>query len=157
MKVIKEKYVHFCTCIDNLNYSWNILKIVQEEQNKGNPLLLPAFQLALIEYTKPYGKSRGNVMNNHKLDTEYLPKKYYELHKRLLDARNQIHAHTDLTVKDADVYISYNNAEPHVGIVQNKVDLSEELKNIHEIIVMIESTLDNMYKAESKIKSMITS
>ncbi|EGR0072995.1 hypothetical protein ACWOVX_004334 [Vibrio vulnificus] len=150
MNELKEEYVHLCSSIDNLNYSWKVLKSVREEKGRNNPLLLPAFQFALIEYAKPYGKSRG-VIKRHKLDTRFIPEKYKSLHERLLSARNQIHAHSDLTLKDADVYTYELEGNVQAGIVQSRIDLSAELGNIEQIIDMIESVLENMYMEQASM------
>src|SRR5215510_4802683 len=99
----EEKYLHFAFSIDSLNNAWRILNEIKNQQ--GNSLIGYAFQFALIEYSKPYKASFGNVVKHHKLSEVYVPNRHLELHKRILDARDRFHAHTDFSIRDAKIYI----------------------------------------------------
>lgn len=151
MTAQEEKYIHFVSCIDNLNRAWKILQDICK--NKDNNLAGSAFQFALIEYSKPYKYSRSaaNKGAKYKLEDTYVPVEYNELHKRILDARDQIHAHADLTVKEAILYVSNTLSTRCATIVQNVIYGTEEFSNIGEIIDLIEQTLDRMY---IKVKQM---
>ena len=82
----RERYLHFVSSIDDLNSAWRIL---QEIKRSGdNSLVGPAFQFALIEYSKPYKASKVNETERHQLDTKYVPPEYLGLHKRIVDARD---------------------------------------------------------------------
>ncbi len=106
----EEQYVHFVSCIDNLNYAWGILHEIKGCND--NPLLGPAFQFALIEYSKPYKYSLGDV-EKHKLDETRIPENHSELHKKILEARDKILAHADLTVKEAMLHVINTPRGPH--------------------------------------------
>jgi hypothetical protein len=67
---LQEEYVHLVSCIGSLNVAWNILYNIKKSH--GNSLVNPAFQFALIEYSKPYKKSYGEVIRIHKLGNELL-------------------------------------------------------------------------------------
>ena len=139
----EEKYLHFVYCIDNLNSAWRILQKVKIE--KGNPLINYAFQFALIEYSKPYKLSYGVVVKYHQLPETYIPSKYLDLHKRILNARDKFHAHSDLSIMDAKVYIQNTKNGKFVSRSQNIVHGVEETPNIGNIIDLIEQTLDALY------------
>jgi len=94
----EEQYVHFVSCTDSFNSAWRILHEIKV--SPGNSLIGAAFQFAIIEYAKPYTISFG-ISGRHKLDDRYVPSAHRDLHKRLIDTRNQILAHADLTVMDA--------------------------------------------------------
>ena len=94
----EEQYVHFVSCINSLNSACRILREIKVTPD--NALIGAAFQFAIIEYAKPYTSSFGNV-GRYKLDNRYVPSAHDDLHKRLIDTRNQILAHSDLTVMDA--------------------------------------------------------
>lgn len=141
----KEHYLHFCSCIEWLNECWRLLKLI--ETQRENPLRGPAFRFALIQYCKPYSPSFGNIKKGqYKLEKTHIPKDKVSLHDRILDSRNQIQAHLDLRVMDAKVHIHEFMGERYSLIPQNKIDGAEELRNITEIIALIESTLDSMYE-----------
>jgi hypothetical protein len=156
----EEHYVHFVSSIENLNNAWRILQEIK--QCKGNPLVSAAFQFALIEYAKPYKDSFGVALNGkgkpikYKLDNTHIPDKYLDLHKRVLDARDQIYAHADLTVKEAKVYIANTSCGVHASIVQNVIRGTEELSNIDVIIDLIEQTLEKMYVEVKLLEAKLT-
>jgi hypothetical protein len=53
----EEQFVHFVSSIDKLNSAWRILQEIK--LHKGHSLVGPAFQFALVEYSKPYTVSYG--------------------------------------------------------------------------------------------------
>lgn len=116
----EEQYIHFVSCINNLNEAWRILQIIK--QSNDNPLIGPAFQFALIEYSKPYFESRGVVKTNHRLGLKHIPTRYHGLHNEILTARKQLHAHSDLTVQDARVFVTNTDYGKHVGTASSVCD-----------------------------------
>lgn len=145
----EEEYFHFVASIKDLNNAWRLLQEIK--QCEGNSIVAAAFRFALIEYSKPYKISRGNT-KRHSLNEEHIPCRYRELHKRILDARDQIHAHSDLTIMEAKLYVK---STPHGKIsstVQNKITGIEESPNIDKIIDLIEKTLGSMYVQEKLLK-----
>jgi hypothetical protein len=145
----EEEYLYFVSSLDVLNNAWLILQEIKK--CKGSSLLGSAFQFALIEYSKPYKVSIGTVLNSkgkptsYKLDESYIPDEYIELHKRILDARDQFHAHSDLTVREARLWVKNSPNGKISGTTQNKIVGTEELSNIDKIIDLIEKTLTSMY------------
>jgi hypothetical protein len=73
-----------------------------------------------------------------------------DLHKRITDARDQVHAHSDLTVMDAKILMNEIRDMPPL-ISQNIISGLEELKNIDAIQRLIEATLENMYEEEKRL------
>jgi hypothetical protein len=155
----EEKYVHFVSCINDLNNAWRLLQEIK--LCKGNPLVSAAFQFALIEYSKPFKVSFGTVSNprgkpiTHKLGESHIPIKYIDLHKRIIDARDKIHAHSDLTVMEAKLYVKNSPHGKIVGAVQNKIYGTEELSNIDAIIDLIEQSLDSMYVEVKRLEAAL--
>ncbi|MEP6947611.1 MAG: hypothetical protein ABJA02_16950, partial [Acidobacteriota bacterium] len=94
----EERFIHFVSCIEDLNDAWWILK--QIKRRKKNSLAYTAFQFALIEYSKPYKISYGKVKNRHKgLSIDYVPLEHISLHNRIISLRDSFVAHSDLTIK----------------------------------------------------------
>ena len=151
----QEQYIHFKACIQSLNKALNILEIIkQQPQNK---LIEPAFKFALIEYSKSYTSSYGKFKRRYFLGLENVPPEYLGLHKEILNSRDQIHAHFDLTRRDANLYVFEANSKKFTGISQNIIDETEHLIRIDEIIVLIQKTLNSMYEKAEKLKAELTS
>jgi hypothetical protein len=152
-----EKFIHLRACIRTLNNAWRIL----QELRDGNAelcsatLVGAAFQFALVEYSKPYLKSRGEEVPNHVLDERFIPSHHLGLHQRIVEARNQIHAHSDITVMGAKLYVKNAPSGKIVGSVQNIIHGTEEYPNLEAIIELIEQTLDNMYVEEKVIEQRL--
>ena len=138
----EEQYIHFVSCTTWLNNAWSLLKTIQ--QQTGNSLIGPAFRFALIEYCKPYKQSHG-VNRKFSLDSTHIPAAHLALHKQLLKSRDQVHAHSDLTVMDAKLSVHESQGHRYTLIAQNRVTGVEDLPKLEEVAALIEATLDNMY------------
>jgi hypothetical protein len=132
--------------MQRLNSAWATLNVVKAERD--NALVGPAFRFALVEYATPYSTSYGAGKKRHKLNESYVPVEFLELHQRILDARNSIHAHADMTVMDAKLYVTETRGMPSAIISGNHIHGLEEIGNIEQIILLIEGTLRNMYADE---------
>lgn len=149
----EEEFVHFVSCIASLNNAWRLINVIKGEI--GNPLVGAAFQYVLIEYSKPYRESRSDSGKKRRLDTSYVPQARLALHKRLTDSRDQINAHSDLTVMNARLYVTEIQGRRFSSIVQNIITGVEELKNLGEIQLLIEGTLENMYVKEKALEAAL--
>ena len=150
----EEHFVHFVSCITWLNNAWRLLNTIQTHPE--NPLIGPAFRFALVEYCKPYKLSHG-INKKFKLDTALIPKEHLPLHERIITSRDQIHAHSDLTVIDAKLHIHEFMGQRYTSIPQKVIFATEELPNLQEIVALIEATLDNMYIQEKVLENALTS
>ena len=156
----EEKYNHLESCMQDLNKAWTILQTIKTK-NDQTPFVGYAFELALIVYSKPYKVSYGTLLDSknkpikYKLDEKYIPNFHLDLHSRILKARDQIHAHSDLTVQEAKLYVSKIGNEKIFTIVQNKILATQEFENIDGIIDLIEKTLDNLYLEIDLLKTEI--
>lgn len=149
----EEAYVHFASCMDDLNYAWRILNQVRD--TPGSLLAGAAFRFALVAYARPYKASRGSLGGSHKLDQRFVPTEHQALHWRILQARDQIQAHSDLTVKDAKLHVAKLASGRFVGVAQNIISGLEERPNIDSIITLIELTLDQMYGEAERLEAAL--
>ena len=138
----EEKFIHFSLCIRSLNNAWRLLQAIQMQPE--NQLGGAAFRFALIEYCKPYRLSRGS-RKQFKLDTSLISPEHIALHDRIIASRDQVQAHSDLTVLDAKLHVHQIVSLRHTLISQNYITGLEEFPNIQRVIALIESSLDNMY------------
>jgi len=139
--------------MSNLNEAWSILHNIK--RNTGNPLVNPAFQFALIEYAKPFTKSRDSIKSTHILGANYIPKKYRSLHDEILSARHQLHAHSDITLEEARVYVTNTFYGKHVSVSKNVIYDTEMISKIDDIIDLIEQSLDSMYEEVKRLEAAL--
>ncbi len=148
----EEHFVHFASCITWLNNAWGLLNEIHAQPE--NPLIGSAFRFALIEYSKPYKLSRG-VNRPFKLDTSLVPKAHLPLHEQIITSRDQIHAHTDLTVMQAKLHVHKVMGHRYTLIPQKIITGVEELPNLQMVIELIEATLDRMYIQEKVLEAQL--
>jgi hypothetical protein len=144
----EERYAHLLSCSSDLNDSWSVFQDIKE--HRGNPLVGAAFRYALIAYARSFSKSRGTHSTRYQLDECFIPIAHRELHHRLINARHQIHAHSDLTVRDIGVHVAKFPTGKWVGVVQRTIRGTEELENLDEIISLVEGTLQSLYEEVQK-------
>lgn len=144
-----ERYIHFDACITTLNNAWRTLRLIDTQ--RANPLVDPAFRFCLVGYRKPYNPSYG-VTKKFKLDTTFIPNQFLLLHKRIVDSRDQIHAHSDLTVMQAALTVHEVMGKRYTLIPQNYIHGTEEIGHLLEIVSLIEGTPDNMYVEQKVLK-----
>jgi hypothetical protein len=149
----EERYVHFATCIERLQSAWATLNAIKAEMNSH--LVAAAFRFALVEYATPYTPSEDTIKKRHRLDSSCVPAEWLQLHERVLLARNKIHAHADLTVLEAKIYLNEVQGQRYVSIVSNVVQGTEEFSNLESVLRMIEGTLENMFSIRAGLESKL--
>ena len=65
--------------------------ILDEELEEESPLFYPLVTSAYVLYGKPFKRARGVGQ----LSEELIPREHLDLHRKLLEHRDQIYAHTD--------------------------------------------------------------
>lgn len=144
-----EDFVHYVDCIDSLNRAWSIL---QDLGTVARPSAVhaAAFRFALIEYAKPYTRSDG-IHARHKLPPPELPE-LLALHEQILDLRDQVLAHSDLTVKQAQLHLHSFNGKPYYIVASN---IDPPLPDPEAVIRLIEQTLNQMYvERDQRLQSL---
>jgi hypothetical protein len=136
----EEAYVHYAECINSLNCAWHVLCELRAIDRK-TAIHAAAFRFALVEYAKPYTRSDG-TFKRYRLPPPSLPVELLALHQQILDLRDQVLAHSDLTLKEAQVYIASHGDHPLVGVASNSLPTFPDSE---AVITLIENTLDKMY------------
>ena len=113
----------------------------QVRENRDSPLASAAFKYASILYAKPYKFSHGD-RGKYKLDGRYVPIESLELHKLLIDDRDQIHAHTDIRRMNAIVEPIHFQDGTRALISRSIVYSNATLEQINQLIALIEGTID---------------
>ena len=147
MKVVteqEERYVHLFQCVEDLNGAWRVLHELKDSGAAGE-LAQAAFRYALVEYAKPYKRSEGTVTKWHQLNEDSVPPQYVDLHRDLVSARDKIHAHSDLTVREARLRVRQTKDGKIVTPVRKGVDVAEEYSRLDSIIDLVEVTIEGLY------------
>jgi hypothetical protein len=162
MTKVEETYLFFLQSIDILNDSLKIL--VELKSNETTPVLFnAAFRYALVEYSKPFGATNGlfkNAAGTKPVRIKYDLKRFIlreklELHQKIIDSRDQFHAHGDMSILDAKVYVQDGVDGKIVTVSKNLVHGCEEFQNVDDLIDMIESTLNNMEEELLSLKEAL--
>ncbi len=141
-----EEYIHYQESITCLNRSWRTLCEL-EISNARNALWSAAYRMALVEYCKPFKVSYGKNNVKLKLPTPNLDQAELALHEKILALRDQVLAHSDLSVLDARVSYDKNASFPVPVIV---VNILGELPQVTDIRNLVEQVLDGLYSKQEE-------
>ncbi len=153
MNVVEERFVHFCCCLEWLNESWALLQALRNHSDHA--LFLSSFRFALILYAKPYRVSLGKVKRQHRLDTAFVPDALVALHDEVLNERDKLHAHSDLTLMDAQLTVRVFEDRQHAVMVRNHLSPTRLAARLDEIINLVEQTIDRMYVEVKKLEAQL--
>ncbi len=143
---IDEKYIHYQESVTSLNRSWRTLCEL-ETSKAGNAIWSAAYRMALVEYCKPFKTSYGKNKVKLKLPRPNLDHEELELHEKIVGLRDQVLAHSDLSVLDASVSYDKNASFPVPLIVSNVLG---ELPQVTDIRNLVELVLDELYSKQGK-------
>jgi hypothetical protein len=150
MTPVEEEYIHYVECCESLNHAWRILQELRAATH--NPLVHDAaFRFALVAYAKPYTRSDGihkRKRDAYKLPTPSLSPEELILHEQILRLRDQVLAHSDLTVKDAIVSLGRFEGRANICIAQNG---PESLPSLDAVVHLIEHTLTLLYADKARL------
>ena len=146
MKRDDEAYIHFQECRTSLGRAWRTIKEL-EGDDKAHPVVWrAAYQMALVDYAKPYKESRGANKRSHRLR---FPQTFSNadraLHKTLLDLRDQFLAHSDLTIKDAKLHLVEVAGQPYPLISSNTDPQLPKLETVRKLIERTLLALDERH------------
>ena len=150
MTTKEEEYVHYAECIESLSRAWLILQDLRVIEKK-TAIHDAAFRFALVAYAKPYNRSDGihrKGRTAYILPPPILPQEELALHCKILDLRKKVLAHSDLTLKDAKIYLSRYGGQANLCIGRN---ILPPLPDIDAVIQLIEHTLEIMYEEKSQL------
>jgi len=153
MTTAEEQYVHFFECIESLNSAWRILKDL--ETVPPGAIRAAAYRMALVEYAKPYKVSYGEHKkgrNGYLLPAPDLSPEDLSLHAQILNLRDKVLAHSDLTLKEAQVHASRFQGHPVVIVGSDQLPA---FPNAAAVIALIERSLDLMYARREHLNESI--
>ena len=149
----EERFLHLATCISRLHSALETLRTIKA-CSPENQLVAPAFRFALVEYASAFTRSDGQH-KKYTLDDRYVPPQYLDLHKRILTARHQVHAHTDLTIMNAKFRATGTKASPSAEVRSTHIDELKEISNIDQIIALLNESIGSMYvESEALLKAL---
>lgn len=148
-----DAYIHFQECLTSLNRAWAILGKL--DGSDVDPVLWTAsYHMALIEYAKPFKESRGSNRRRHSLTLPTLSADDTALHSQLLALRDQVLAHSDLTVKDAKLYPGEVGGKVMPFIASNTAAPLPKRARVQQLV---EHLLDALYAQGPAYKSQFQS
>lgn len=152
MNTKHEQYIFFQECITSLNAAWSIIDALVNSENH-KVVVWAAYRMAFIEYAKPYKSSWGIEVKRHTLELPDISPGDRALHDRIISLRDTVLAHSDISVKDAQLFLEHIDAKSLPLIVSNTPNV---LPTLTEFRGLIENSLDQLYRQLSEIEEGIT-
>ena len=95
----EEKYVFYNFAIADLDEAFGCLDAIKQYKRGLTSTIMVKY--AIIAYSRPFTRCKGIDGKRKKfLGDKVVPKNYRELHKKVLDYRKRIIAHTDLDFRN---------------------------------------------------------
>lgn len=151
----EQNYIHLEYCSRDLNSSWRTLHLVK--QNTESPLASAALCYAIIEYARPFKRSYGIIPSETnsrilKLNESIIPSEYMELHAGLIGKRDQLLAHSDLTIREPQLTKFNTTVGPNFGWIENTSSVLDGIGTVTDIIELIETILPVLYNEIEEAK-----
>lgn len=143
-----EKYIYFQECLTSLNRAWSIIGKILDSSER-NELTRAAYELAIIEYCKPYKNSLGWGKKGEKLEAPSLSATESALHNRLIRLRDKELAQSDLPEKDRKLYLG-SSADRRIPLIIKNT--GPDLPDPKSVKDLIERILDTLYDQLSEIE-----
>ena len=75
----------------------------------------------------------------------FIPSAHADLHKIILNERDQMHAHSDLTVMAAQLTVHKFEEQKYAMIIRNHLEPTRLASRFDEVVDVLEQTIDRMY------------
>ena len=141
--------IHIHLCVERLGNCRSTLLSVKG--HAGHPLAAPAFQYALVEYCTCFNTSRAADKTPRKLERRFVPAEHEALHDRMLAARDQTHAHADMSILDPSIEFRQFEGRVMTTTTMTYVDPLAEIRNLDEIVNLLECVQTNLF-AEIRLR-----
>lgn len=141
---MEETYIYYQESVTGLNRAWRTICEL-ETTSPGSAIWAAAYRMALIEYCKPFKRSKG--ISKHPLILKKrppLPDAMVKLHEQVIDLRDTFLAHSDINRLDPKIH--YENLALPL-IVKNT---DPNMPSVKDMRMLIEHVLDYLYENESQ-------
>lgn len=97
----------------------------------------------ILSYCRPFKTSRGKY-GNYKLSQSFVPFEHKDLHDKLIKHRDNVLAHTDLTVRRPKLHEWKMNSGRLLPIVFKSLDIKKIENSIPELKELIDKILNRI-------------
>lgn len=140
--------IHIDVCIERLASCHVTLRDVKI--NLKHPLSGPAFRYAVVEYMTLFNPSKDGQGLPRRIPVAWIPANYLSLHERLKKTRNQLLAHSDMSVLDGSLNLEEAGGLPVATTTLTHVDDLAELKNVDEFLDLLQAVRDKLFEERRK-------
>jgi hypothetical protein len=139
----KEQYCFYRLYSLDLDDAKHILRLLKRYRRKDvrHYLLMDL----VVTYCRPFSGSRGDKISRHVLCLRIVPKDLRPLHNELLNLRNQLFAHTDLTYRRPRV-VNWSTASHKwfpMSFRASDGKLDGRVSEIQQLVTAVEANLQS--------------
>jgi hypothetical protein len=129
----------------------SILKDLISVGTESELVATAAHELALIEYAKPFKKSFGEHQG-YLLSEPDVSIGQLRLHHEILQLRDQVLAHSDLTVQETEFHLAEVRENRSITVISN---VEEPLPRLTDTIELIDSVTEKLFNQLSDLKKSL--
>ncbi len=138
-----DDVIHLAVCAERLSSCHQTLQDVKASLD--HPLSGPAFRYAVVEYMTLFNGSRDGRGHSRRVPDECIPANHLALHERLRTTRNQLLAHSDMSVLGGSLDFEDRRGLPITTTTLIHQDDLAELKNVDEFLDLVQGVRDNLF------------
>ena len=138
-----DDIIHLDVCVERLSSCHVNLQDVKA--NLTHPLAGPAFRYAVVEYMTLFNQSKDGQGHSRKVPVDCIPANHVALHERLKKTRNQLLAHSDMSVLDGSLGFKDMRGLPITTTTLTHQDDLAELKNVDEFLDLVQSVRNYLF------------
>ena len=109
-----------------------------------------------MSYSRPFSGNKGKHNPSHRLRVSFVPDNLRSLHARLIKWRNELVAHTDLTVRQPKLANFGTKERPFITMSARGLTVEKELDSeICKIELLVKTVETNLHTKMAKIEQKL--
>lgn len=97
----EERYVFYRMATEDFRLAHR--SIAMMSRYKRNDILMVLIRDAIVAYARPFSGNKGNYSRNLSVPKIMVPSDLLDIHRKTMQYRNQVFAHTDIPARDPDL------------------------------------------------------
>ncbi|WP_157830674.1 hypothetical protein [Aeromonas sobria] len=133
----EEEYFHVVMCVQDLAHCISILDVIKKIEGRLDKIHEAAYKMAIIQYARPFTSAFGTVKYRYKQDSGIVERKHKWMHSHLISLRDQVLAHSDLTPRQATIFLNMANSDVAANVSMRAEPNLPDVNKVYELALQV--------------------